>query len=325
MFAPEPSSVILTKSGALWTPRKFYTPADTDKPHRHRFSYKDHYALRLSDGDVLTVILLGGIYFRHENRRKGIQIWRSCEYLRKFSSESMNQCALQSCKSESLIDQIQTWGPRQNFIHTSAVAKQNSTDIKSPSGQYQSFNFGGAFVKSLSTAQGRQRIVEDHLNHVIWSENKKRKRRLPHGVTQRPSGILFLFQNSLMCCSNDLFDLSFTRASQKACRVITPLRSQSYLQNPTGAVISLTETLNAGKWIEEEISLDSDPPAFNDIYIVSEQLSMEYALKERRITLSESNMLVRWKNNLWHSYRGFERKEIFIWFSTDSWVRAYLI
>ncbi len=96
-----------------------------------------------------------------------------------------------------------------------------------------------------------------------------------------------------MCCSNDLFDLSFTRASQKACRVITPLRSQSYLQNPTGAVISLTETLNAGKWIEEEISLDSDPPAFNDIYIVSEQLSMEYALKERRITLSESNMLVR--------------------------------
>ena len=55
----------------------------------------------------------------------------------------------------------------------------------------------------------------------------------------------------------------------------------------------MTETLNAGKWIEEEISLDSDPPAFNDIYIVSEQLSMEYALKERRITLSESNMLVR--------------------------------
>ena len=304
---------------------RFWTQYDASiqsaKLHHDIISFITHYALRLSDGDMFSVILIG------HGSGEGIQLGNTL-----FKYESLVDCfekfhpgvrlnvILQGCKSESFAHKFSAHDKRQAFVHSSVDALSPSTsDVRSPVGRYRNSKFSGAFLESLGFAHKNGRStswsLKDHLEKVE-REGQISSRQNPgdpmdrHAPQHSIKGI-DLLTKFIDVLFNDYVDLSFTEANQTARRVITPTCAAGLMHHLPAGSISVDKIICAAECLAEEMLMcPQDPPnTLGDVRFSEEHYSHELFFKKSKIgkdkysnSIKGQMHVLRWRYRIQESF-----------------------
>lgn len=289
--------------------------------HHDIISHIAHYAIRLSQGDIFSVIFIG------HGSSEGIQLGNTLfkyeslvNSLERFHPGVTLNVILQSCKSGSFAQKFATHDQREVFVHSSVDALSPSTsDVRSPCGRYRNSKFSGAFLESLGFAHKNGRStswsLKDHLEKVE-KEGQSFSRSNPDGSTNShaPQHLvkgIDLLTKFMEVLFNDYVDLFFTEANQTARRVITPTSAAGLMHHLPVESISMAKIVCAAECLAEEIRMcPQDPPnTLGDVRFSEEHYSHELFYKKRKIgkdkysdSIKDQMHVLRWRYRIQESF-----------------------
>lgn len=284
--------------------------------HHDIISLITHYAIRLSQGDMFSIIFIG------HGSSEGIQLGNML-----FKYESLINCLerfhpgvtlniiLQSCKSGSFAQKFSAHDQRKVFVHSSVEALSPSTsDVRSPSGRYRNSKFSGAFLESLGLAHKNGRStswsLKDHLEKVE-KEGQSYSGSTNHHAPQHFVQGVDLLTQFMDVLFNDYVDLSFTEANQTARRVITPTSAAGLMHHLPVGSIAMAKIICVAECLAEEVQMcPQDPPyTLGDLRFSEEHYSHEFFYKKRKIgkdkysdSIKDQMHVLRWRYRIQESF-----------------------